>query len=51
MVYTEEVLKLQLMNIMGYTEQAAAQIVETYRQNGNLEDLYALMEAKKSVVY
>lgn len=50
MRYTNEVIKYELMRIMGYSEEQAERIVESYQCNGDIDDLMALIESTATIL-
>lgn len=40
-------MKLELMQLIGFSEREADIVVETYRCNGELDDLAAVIETKQ----
>lgn len=50
MIYTEEILKKQLMHLFGYSDGQASSLVGTYKCNCELDDLETVVQEKEKAI-
>lgn len=50
MTYTDEILKKELMHYFGYSKSESEMLITTYSCLNELDDLIAVVEAKKESI-